>query len=200
MSLAVRKKIATNPGNFKIAPWHFDARHRYRGNSGEWKLRRMDTCKEFERKSFPFAPPSANVAKFIEEEGMHCVNRSDTLPPWVAVLACQQRSAGAIDRPGGVGEVATAAANAALPRAVRATGVIATPTLRSRGRMRGGDGGDETAGERLTVRVARGEATAVEVGHCDMMRWPGRDSPSAAAHGEAMAVEVGRCDHVRRPP
>ena len=31
---ATRGKIAANPCHFKIAPWHFDARHRYRDDSG----------------------------------------------------------------------------------------------------------------------------------------------------------------------
>ena len=103
VSPAAREKIAANPANFKVAPWHFGACHRYRDDNGEWELRRMDTDKDSERKSFPFTPPNTSVAKFIEEDSMHHANRRDTLPRWVAVLSYQQQSAGAADRPGGLG-------------------------------------------------------------------------------------------------
>ena len=62
---ATRVKIAANLVNFKTASWRLKARHRYRGNLGSWNLCRMEIYKEFDRKSFLFVFPNANIAKLL---------------------------------------------------------------------------------------------------------------------------------------
>ena len=103
MPPATREKIAANPRHFKINRWHFDAHHRYRDDSGNWKLQRMEVYKDSDNKSFPFPPPNASVTKFIEEEALHHGSRSDPLPRWVALLARQQERVGVLGHPQGGG-------------------------------------------------------------------------------------------------
>ena len=201
VSPATREKIH----HFKIAPWHFDARHHYRDSLGNWKLRRIEVYKDSDRKSFPFTPPNASIANFIKEEGMHHGRRSDTLPGWVTVLARQQTAmTGGNVRPSG-------------SKCCTSTGRKGNRRLHSidRGRER-------------PLAAVRCEATAEEVGrparvlrarqvqmlrlqaprvrqahtlrrrHVSGRQRPGRERPSTTARGETTAERAERPGHVWR--
>ena len=85
-----RKKLAEKPGNYRIAPWHYNRRHRFRGRKG-WELRKMSEYCDDSGVSFSFPPPNGSLQQFIDEEipqfGYSCGGNNDTLPPWVHEVA-----------------------------------------------------------------------------------------------------------------
>ena len=44
VSELMRVRIARNPRSFKIALWHFHARHCRRNTNGRWYLRKVSVC------------------------------------------------------------------------------------------------------------------------------------------------------------
>ena len=98
LSPADRQKIVNSPRRYRIAPWHYSARHRYRDNEGRWRLRKLENYKDADGKVFSFPPPNGNVQSFIDEQcltiGLLRGEYDNTLPGWFRVLIRQHRAAG----------------------------------------------------------------------------------------------------------
>jgi hypothetical protein len=128
-----KTKIETASQGCRIAPWHFDPKHRYYDEGqGTWKLKQYPNAKKFRDSDGKYwhgkPPPNYPPKKFKEEEldGERTLPREKwrqckTLPPWVAVLARSERK----------GTMRPLVAAVALPTVTRPTVTRQTVTLAS---------------------------------------------------------------------
>lgn len=79
---ARKAQILKNPVAFRIAPWHFDPRHRVRAANGNWTIRKMPKYKDGDNKVFDYPPPNYSVQQFIDSEIEQNHVTVDTLPSW----------------------------------------------------------------------------------------------------------------------
>ena len=86
-----RPKIASNPRNFAIAPWHYSPEHRTLGANGCWTMKKLDRYVDHHGAEYSFPPPNWDVQRFIDEEIDPPTPPGDeTLPDWVQAYICAQ--------------------------------------------------------------------------------------------------------------
>ena len=84
-SPTLKQAILATPSNYKIAPWHFHQNHLKRDDGGKWVIKKLPVYKDEEGKSWKFAPPNANLDRFIENIPLPEYCRGgydDNLPQW----------------------------------------------------------------------------------------------------------------------
>jgi len=86
-----RPKIASNPRNFAIAPWHYSPEHRTLGANQCWTMKKLDRYVDHHGAEYSFPPPNWDVQRFIDEEVDPPTPLGDeTLPDWVQAYICAQ--------------------------------------------------------------------------------------------------------------
>ena len=87
-----RRVIMTDSHKYRVAPWHYDPRHRRRSQfDNKWTFREFGTghaYRDADGKNFSFPPPNYSPRKFIDNEikGGFAVE-VETLPAWVQTMA-----------------------------------------------------------------------------------------------------------------
>lgn len=86
-----RGYIVANPGKYRVAPWHFDPRHRRRSSfNNNWVFRQLGTYMDADGKKFGFPPPNYSPLRFIENEIAVSDVLDDNLPDWVRKMASKE--------------------------------------------------------------------------------------------------------------
>ena len=87
-----RRAIMTDPRKHRVAPWHYDPRHRRRSQlDNKWTFREFGAgyvYSDADGKKFSFPPPNYSPSRFIEceiKDGFAV--EVETLPAWVQTMA-----------------------------------------------------------------------------------------------------------------
>ena len=86
-----RSVILSDSRKFRVAPWHYDPRHRRRSSfNNKWVFRQLGTYMDADGKKFGFPPPNYSPLRFVENEIAVSDVLDDALPDWVRKMASKE--------------------------------------------------------------------------------------------------------------